>query len=121
MSRHAELVIDWADGTYTFRLGLMELERIEAKFDESIFVITEKLRLRTAKSSEISEVLREGLIGGGMKPVEALTKVRQYVDERPLDENRDAAYAVALQGLMRVHSSEMETPPGEGEAAKSSE
>ena len=120
MSRHGAIEQDFADGTYTFRLGLDQIEEIERKRDLSIFEIVERLRTRTSRLSDISEVLRLGLIGGGTQPVEALALVRRYVDERPLDENRDIAYAVGLAGLMRLHTSEMEPPSGEQEAAISS-
>lgn len=118
MHRHGQVTLDWADGTYTFRLGLAELEELEEKFDRSIFVIAQNLGMRTARSTEILHVLRAGLIGGGMDPAEALRKVRRHVDERPLDDNRDTAYAVALQAISRVHSSELEKDDssGEGEA-----
>jgi len=114
MAKHGEVTLDWADGTYSFRLGLGEIEEIETKFDRSIFVIASALGERTARSTEISEILRIGLIGGGMAPPDALAKTRRYVDERPLEENRDTAYAVALAGLLRVHGDEVEEePPGE--------
>lgn len=119
MNRHAAVELDWADGTYTFRLGLGEIEELERKLDLGIFQIVTRLSpvIRTCKLSDISEVLRVGLIGGGMKPTDALAKVRKYVDERPVDENRDIAYAIGLAGLHRVHSSELEKPSGEQEAA----
>ncbi len=122
MSRHAAIDLDWADGSYTFRLGLDEIEELERKRDLSIFEIARRLapERRDARLSDISEVLRLGLLGGGVNPVEALAKVRRYVDERPLDENRDTAYAIVLAGLMRVHSSEAEKPSGGVPAANSS-
>lgn len=118
MNRHGATEMDWADGTYTFRLGLSEIEELERKRDLSIFQIGTRLspEVRQARSTDIIEVIRLGLIGGGMKPVDALALVRKYVDERPLDENRDTAYAIVLAGLMRVHSSELEKPSGEAEA-----
>lgn len=118
MSRHAEVTLDWADGTYPFRLGLGEIEELETKFDRSIFVIAAALGERVAKSTEISEVLRVGLIGAGMVPTDALAKIRRYVDERPLEENRDTAYAVALAGLLRVHGDEVDKEPGEADASE---
>lgn len=108
MSMHGQVELDWADGTYAFRLGLKELEALEARFDKSIFAITTDMMQRNAKSSEIFHVLREGLIGGGTKPVDALALVRQHVDECPLDDNRDVAYGVCLAALMRVHGSKIE-------------
>lgn len=121
-SRHAAVDLDFGDGTFTFRLGLDEIEELERKRDLGIFEIARRLapEARTCRLTDISEVLRVGLIGGGMKPVDALVQVRKYVDERPLDENRDTAYAIVLAGLMRLHSSETEQPPGEAGAPEPS-
>jgi hypothetical protein len=125
MSRHAAIELKWGDGAYTFRLGLSELEELERKLDLGIFQIVMRLspETRVAKSREILEVIRLGLIGGGLQPVEAMVKAEQYVDRRPLDENRDVAYAIALASLMRLHSTEVEKAPeapqsGETEAVK---
>jgi hypothetical protein len=120
MNRHAAIEQDFGDGTYTFRLGLGEIEELERKCDLGIFRIVGRLapQAREAKLVEIMETLRLGLIGGGTMPVEALALVKRYVEERPLDENRDVAYAVGLAALMRLHSSELEKPPGEPMAAK---
>lgn len=116
-SRFGLVTLDWADGTHDFRLGLAEIEEIEAKFDRSLFVIAGALGARTAKVSEIREVVRVGLIGGGMKPVDALAKVRRYLDERAIEESRDVAYAIVLAGLMRVNT---DAPQGEAEAPETS-
>lgn len=120
-SRHAAIDLDWADGTHTFRLGLSEIEELERRQDRGIFRIVARLapEAREAKLAEIMDVIRLGLVGGGMAPVDALAKVRRYVDERPLEENRDTAYAVALAALMRLHPGEAEdVPAGEAGAAE---
>jgi len=119
MSRHAAIELDFADGVYTFRLGLSEIEELERKRDLSIFEIVERLRVRQCRLQDISEVIRIGLIGGGMVPVDAMALVKRYVDERPLDESRDVAYGIGLAALMRVHTNEVESPPGEAKAARS--
>lgn len=127
MSRHGAVELDWADGTYTFRLSIAGIEELEAKWsreaerDVSLFTVVKLLAptARAARLSHVREVLRVGLIGGGMLPVDAHAKVRLYIDQRPLDESRDTAYAVALAGLQRVHSKDLEEPPsGEVPAAK---
>lgn len=122
-SRHAAIEAAFGDGTHTFRLGLDEIEELERKRDLSLFAIARRLspQQRDARLSDISEVLRIGLIGGGMAPVAALALVQRYVDARPLDENRDVAYVVALAGLMRLHAKEEAPPSGEGLAAKTRE
>lgn len=121
MSRHAAIEQAFGDGEYTFRLGLSEIEELERKRECSIYLVVDRLRTRTCWLQDIMETLRLGLIGGGMKPVDALHLVRRYVDERPMEENRDVAYAVGLAALLRVHSNELEQPPGEAEAAEPSD
>jgi hypothetical protein len=120
-SRHGAVELAFGDGEYTFRLGPDEIEELEAKRKAGVFQIATRLapETRACHSQDIVQTIRLGLIGGGMKPVDALAKVRKYVDERPIDESRDVAYAVALAALKRVHSSELEEPPsGEVEAAE---
>jgi hypothetical protein len=119
-SRHAAIELDFGDGTYTFRLAIDGIEEIEEKRDTSLYTIAARLspELRSPRLKDISETLRIGLIGGGMKPVDALALVRRYVDERPVDENRDVAYAVVMAGLARVHPGEFkEMDEGEAPAA----
>lgn len=117
MGRHAAVELDFGDGTYTFRLGLAEIEELEEKRDAALFALARRLdpSMREARLADVMEVIRLGLIGGGMKPVEAMVIVRRYVDGRPLDESRDVAFAVVLAGLMRVHSDQAQEPPS-GEA-----
>lgn len=109
MSRHGAVELPWADGTYTFRLGLELIEELEDKRDLSIFTIAARLspEVRAPRLSDISEVLRLGLIGGGTKPTDALALVRRYVDVRPIDESRDVAYSVTLAAIARVHPGDL--------------
>lgn len=118
MSRHGAIELPWADGDYSFRLGLDQIEELEAKRDLSIFEIARRLspERRAARLADISQVIRVGLIGGGTKPVEALALVRRHVDERPLDESRDLAYAIVLAGMARVHPAAEDGDPAAGEA-----
>lgn len=123
VSRHAAVELDFGDGTFTFRLGLSEIEELEEKRNASLFAITRRLdpHVRDARLGDISEPIRLGLIGGGMAPVKALGLVRRYVDERPIDESRDVAWAIVLAGLARVHTDLAEQPPGEAPAPETSD
>ena len=120
MHRHGEVTVSWADGDHAFRLGLGELQELEEKFDRSIFVIAERLSSSTATSLEIREVLRIGLIGGGMKATDALALIRRYVDELPLFESLAAAKIVAMAALMRLDKVNENDPPAGEENAKPS-
>lgn len=98
MSRDASITLDWADGTYHFRLGWGELSKLQEACDAGPFVVLDRLSTGACKIEDISNVIRLGLIGGGMEPVPALKKVREYVEARPPAENRMLALAVLSAG-----------------------
>lgn len=87
MNLRGETTIDWADGTYTFRLTLAGAIELESKCDSPIAVIHHRLIANAYKVSDVRETIRLGLIGGGLDPVKALALVRSYVEDRPLAES----------------------------------
>lgn len=93
MSR-CSIDLDWADSTYTFALPLAQLEELQTICDAGPVVIAQRLEHSLWTSKEVYHTLRLGLIGGGMKPVDALNKTRLYVLERPWLENVMPALAV---------------------------
>jgi hypothetical protein len=99
--RDASVTLDWGDGTYLFRLGWGELEKLQEAVDAGPWMTLGRLVRKECKVSEISHTIRLGLIGGGMEPVAALKLTRAYVEERPPAENLAFArdiLAVALYG-----------------------
>ena len=116
--RDARIELDWADGTYSFRLAWGQLVELQEKCDAGPYVVLRRLHSGEWRIEDISSVIRLGLIGGGMPPADALAKTRLYVEERPLLENTlyaEAILAAALQGA--PDESVGEDP---GEAAKQS-
>jgi hypothetical protein len=108
LSRDASIALDWADGTYTFRLGWGEIAKLQEACDAGPFVILERLNTRACRIEDISNVLRCGLIGGGMAPVEALKKTRAYVEARPPAENLLHAIAVLSAGCYGAPEEQLE-------------
>jgi hypothetical protein len=100
MARDASITLDWADGTFSFRLAWGELEKLQEACDAGPYVILNRLVDSTWRIGDISNVIRLGLIGGGMTPVEALTKTREYVEKRPPVENLMFAQAILSVGLV---------------------
>lgn len=84
MSRNGSVSFVWGDDEHEFRLGLGELRELQEKTGVSPFALCERLREGRPLVDDMREVLRLGLIGGGLKPPEALALVRFYADERPL-------------------------------------
>ena len=72
MSRDASLELDWADGRYTFRLAWAELEQLQEACDAGPYVILNRLIDGSWRIADISNVIRLGLVGGGMAPLVAL-------------------------------------------------
>lgn len=100
MSRSAEITLDWADGTYPFALKWGQLIELQEKTDAGPFVVLERFSSGTWRVEEITNTIRLGLIGGGMPPIEALKKVRTYVEDRPPLENLTTAQAILSAGLV---------------------
>lgn len=100
MSRDASITLDWADGTYLFRLAWGELEKLQEACDAGPYVIFNRLIDGSWRVADVSNVIRLGLIGGGMTPVEALNKVRSYVEARPPMESLVIAQAVLSAGIV---------------------
>lgn len=100
MSRDAKVVLDWADDSYVFRLGWDQLETLQEECDAGPYVILHRLHSHQWKMQDISNVIRLGLVGGGMEPVAALKKIREYVKKRPPLENHAFAVGILSAGLM---------------------
>lgn len=112
MSRNGSVSFDWGDGEHDFRLALGELRELQEKSGVSPFAISDRLRDGHPMVDDAREVLRLGLIGGGLKPIEALALVRRHVDERPLSEGTLPASLVLSAALFGVADEE----PGKSEA-----
>lgn len=94
MSRDARIDLDWADGTYSFALKWGQLSELQERTSAGPYVVLDRLRSGHWRIEDISNVVRLGLIGGGMTPVDALAKTRTYVEDRPPMENVTVAYAI---------------------------
>ncbi|THK38104.1 gene transfer agent family protein [Ensifer sp. MPMI2T] len=112
MSRSAAIDLDWGDSTYRFALRWGELAELQERVDAGPYVVLHRLHSHQWRIEDISNVIRLGLIGGGMEPAAALRKVRTYVESRPPLENHSHALAILSAGLLGAP----EEPVGEPEA-----
>jgi hypothetical protein len=98
MSANGTRQIIWAGGEDTFCLAKVGLILdLEEKCKAGIGVIAARLESGSYGVNDVRETIRLGLIGGGAKPEQAMSKVRNHVDENPL------AYSV-LVALGVVHA-----------------
>jgi hypothetical protein len=91
-----------------FRLGWGELAEIQQASDAGPFVVMERLNNGSCRLKDISEVIRWGLIGGGLTPVEASKLVTTYVEKRPPAESRLTAYAILMAGCLGAPEEKIE-------------
>jgi len=115
MSRDASIELTWADDDYTFRLGWSELEALQEACDAGPWVILDRLHSKQCRSGEIADVIRQGLIGGGLKPPEATKLVQRYVKERVSDLAENLLFAIAI--LQTALQGAPDEPVGEQAAA----
>jgi len=113
MSRDASITLAWADGDYHFRLAWGELKLLQEATNAGPPIVLKRLENDLWLIEDISSVIRCGLIGGGMTPVQALKLTRAYVESRPPAENVPYAIAILQCGLFGAPD-EDETKKDEG-------
>jgi hypothetical protein len=112
LSRDASVTLDWADGTYHFRLAWGEIAKLQEACDAGPFVILDRLHSKACRLEDISNVIRWGLVGGGKSPVEATKLVRLYVEGRPPAENLLYAISILSAGCYGAPEENIEKKSG---------
>lgn len=84
----------FGDGEQTFALPFPLIEELQRKTGVGIGALFQRVRSLAFNVADLSEIIRLGLIGGGMKPEEALTMVQTYVEARPLGETYPVAMGI---------------------------
>ncbi len=100
MSRDGSITLPFGDSDYTFRLAWGELILLQEATDAGPYVVMQRLSSGTWKVEDISHTIRLALIGGGLKPGDALKLVRSYVEARPPLESVILAQGILSASLM---------------------
>jgi hypothetical protein len=113
VSRSALVRLDWADGEYSFRLGMAQLEELDDNCGVgpgfALNLVNDGMS-GNWKAKLLREVIRLGLIGAGTAPVAAAVLVKRYVDDRPLGESLLTTQAILGACVVGVK----DDMPGEG-------
>lgn len=101
------LVLDWADGSYDFRLSWAACAEIERKGNAGIQAIYERVMVGQAHLADVAEITRQGLLGGAggtvdgqpveCKPQVVAALIDRYVTgagARPFTESWNLAKAI---------------------------
>lgn len=94
MARDSQIVLEWADGEYSFALRVAQVEELEAisqnpstgKLGIGFGAIWTRVMDGTWYISDVRNVIRLGLIGGGLGAVEANRLIKSYVDTTHLSD-----------------------------------
>ena len=124
---NAEMIV-WPGGEHPFRLALAQLEGLQQKTDCGPEWLAMKLRSGQWTATEAFEVLRWGLIGGGMGDAAAKKAVTDAFDRHPVGAFKVPALAVMMAALYgppddpvgKPSLASGETPTGENAESGSS-
>jgi hypothetical protein len=100
MSRDGSCEIAFNGRRTMFKLAWRELMKIQEACDAGPYVVLDRLLSGRWRLQDISEVIKWGLIGGGMPQAEALDLVESEVEGRRPLENLIIAQTVLGAGLV---------------------
>lgn len=128
MSADGSVMLPWAGEERKFRLAIGQLRELQESVNRPRVAMGAKpIGPRTLLTiisdsdgwpDEIREVIRLGLIGGGMPIDRVPALVRRYVDERPLFESAPVAQAILLTALVGVPDDPVGKPAAETAATE---
>lgn len=134
MVKSVLVTLEWADGEYPFALYAEQIEELEAvcqnpttgKHGVGIGAIWMRLMGGNWFASDVYNIIRLGLIGGGAKPIQANRLVKTYAKNLPLsalaasptpDNPVTVAQAILAAAMIGVEADEEERQePVEGES-----
>ncbi len=116
MSRDASTSAVFGDDEHTFRMALGELRELQEKTGVSPFAVLARLVAYMPMVDDAPEIIRLGLVGGGMVPVDAVRLTERYARQRPPAESIPLATAILKAGLLGVPDEKPGKSAGEAAA-----
>lgn len=81
-NRNGRIELEFADGIYGFRLAIGELEELQEKTGVGPYALLRRLLANDWRVEDVTQTIRLGLIGDGVKPGDALKLVQRYIEQR---------------------------------------
>lgn len=107
MSRDGSCTVPFNGQKTFFKLAWRELMKIQEACDAGPYVVLDRLVSGRWRLQDISEVIKWGLIGGGMPQADALKLVENEVEGRPPVENLAIAQQVLGAGVVGAPEEEV--------------
>ena len=105
--------LNWIGGEHPFALPIGGLRAVQNHCDAGPLQIFERLGTGTWRVDDVFEVIRQGLIGGGMEPREAGPLVTGLMERHALVDFVLTARAVLAASLMGEEDDPVGKPTGE--------
>lgn len=120
MAVNGSISFDWGDAAHSFNIAKIKLAlELEEKCGVGVAELFQRMRDNRWRLNDVREVLRLGLIGGGMEPLPALKLVERYCDERPWTESVRPAMLVLMAAMVGVPEDPVgKKAPAEGQPEK---
>jgi len=100
--RTSEQTLYFGDGEHKLSLTIPLLEELQENLDLGPLQLLRRTLDGTWRVQDVREVIRLGLIGGGMKPLEALKLVERYASEAYIDDAVPVAFSVIAAAISGV-------------------
>ena len=120
MSRDASISFEWGGEERAFRLAWGQLAKLQEARDCGPYVLLDRLVSGTWRVEDIREVIRWGLIGGGMSQEEAAKLIRLHVEGFPPVENLAAAQRIMGAGCVGAPDEKLGEPDAPNPAGSES-
>jgi hypothetical protein len=110
------LKLSWPGGEHEFALRIGELRALQGAVGAGPEEVFNRLRVGNWRADDLTQVLKWGLVGGGMEKGQAAQLVTSLIDLHPLMQFKLAALAVMGHALLGDLDGDEE--PGKPEAGE---
>lgn len=110
-NRSAKIELPFGDDTHIFKLGYGQLKEIQDKVDAGPAFILDSLFHGTWRLEYVREVIRCGLVGGGMSASDAIRMVKTYVEDTeayPIAQNLVTTSQILMAAICGVEEEDQE-------------
>lgn len=118
--RSCEIELVFADNSYLFRLPAKRIAELQDRCGAGIGAIYKRTMSGDFYENDLKEIVRLGLIGGGLEPLEARKLIDRYCDAWPLNVwfvHAAAILSACVNGYEKPSEGEADDPPGKMTAA----